>query len=285
MPNLDSDLLRTFLAVKDTGSILAGAERIHRTQSAVSVQIRKLEELIGKEVFVRHGRGVRLTSVGEELEPVARSIVGELNNIFNKLTGAELSGSLCIGIRDDHSSDLLSSIIADFARDNPNVELNVQRSMSSQFSKALSSGRLDIAVHEVPEIGPNMEFIREEHILWASSRIHNVHKKDILPVALFDVDCWWRDVALSSLEESGRPFKIVYSSESVSGVAAAVKAGVAIGILNREMLSPDMVQLNMKSGFKPLPTSKLVIEYGRNINVELCEAMAVAIRRAFGIMK
>ena len=285
MRHLDSDLLRTFLAVRDTGSILAGAEKIHRTQSAASMQIRKLEELLGKDVFVRHGRGVRLTTAGERLEPVARRVVGELNEIFAELTGAELTGVLRIGIPDDHSSELLSKIVADFARDNPKVELNVQRSLSTGYSTALASGQMDIAVHEVAELGPNMEPLKDEHIVWATSRAHAVHETDPLPVALFDRDCWWRDVAVNALNESGRNYRVVYSSESASGVAAAVRAGVAVGVLNADMLTADMVQLTAENGFLPLPASKLAIEYGQNIEIEICAAMADAIRKAFGVVR
>lgn len=282
MRQLDSDLLRTFLAVTDSGSILAGAGKIGRTQSAASVQIRKLEELLGKEVFMRHGRGVRLTAAGEQLEPVARKVVADLNEIFVQLTGAELSGVLRIGIPDDHSSDLLSVIIAEFARENPKVELNVQRTLSTGFSAALSSGSLDIAVHEVADISPGMELLREEHIVWATSRAHAVHELDALPVALFDRDCWWRDAAINSLKESGRRYRVVYSSESATGVAAAVRAGVAVGVLNADLLTGDMRPLTGKDGFTALPASKLVIEYGQDIDTRICDAMASAIRKAFG---
>ena len=283
MPQLDSDLLRTFLAVTDTGSILAGARKILRTQSAASMQIRKLEDLLGTDVFVRHGRGVHLTTAGERLEPVARKVVGQLNDIFAELTGEELTGVLRIGIPDDHSSELLSKIIADFARDNPKVELNVQRSLSTDYSTALATGQMDIAVHEVAELGPELELLKDEHIVWATSRAHSVHEADPLPVALFDRDCWWRDVAVNALNESGRDYRIVYSSESATGVAAAVRAGVAVGVLNADRLTDDMVQLTAENGFLPLPASKLVIEYGQNIDTEICEAMAVAIRKAFGV--
>ncbi|MEM9912106.1 MAG: LysR family transcriptional regulator [Pseudomonadota bacterium] len=282
MAHLDSDLLRTFLAVRDTGSILAGAEKINRTQSAASMQIRKLETLLGRDVFVRHGRGVRLTAAGEILEPVARQVVGDLNDVFAQLTGTELSGALRIGIPDDQSSEALSAIIADFARDNPKVDLNVQRSLSTGYSSALASGQMDLAVHDVNELAPNMEHLKDERIVWATSRSHSVHEKDPLPVALFDRDCWWRDVAVHALNESGRAFRIVYSSESATGVAAAVRAGVAVGMLNEDMLEDGMVRLGKESGFPPLPTSKLVIEYGQSIDAALCKAMADAIRKVFG---
>ncbi|SFK07889.1 DNA-binding transcriptional regulator, LysR family [Pseudovibrio ascidiaceicola] len=285
MPHLDSDLLRTFLAVRDTGSILAGAERIHRTQSAVSVQIRKLEELLGKAVFVRHGRGVRLTAAGERLEPVARKVVRELNDIFAELTGAELAGVLRIGVPDDYSSELLLQIIAEFARDNPKVELNVQRSLSTGYSAALASGQMDIAVHEVAELGLNMEPLKNEQVVWAASRAHAVHEADPLPVALFDRDCWWRDMAVNALNESGKTYRVVYSSESATGVAAAVRAGVAVGVLRAGMLGADITPLSAEQGFPALPASKLVIEFGSNIDTKTCGAMADAIRKAFAGMR
>ncbi|MCG8493857.1 MAG: substrate-binding domain-containing protein, partial [Sneathiellales bacterium] len=204
---------------------------------------------------------------------------------YAELTGMELTGMLRIGIPDDHSSELLSRIIADFARDNPKVELNVQRSLSTGYSAALSSGQMDIAVHEVAELCPNMEPLKDERIVWATSRAHAVHERNPLPVALFDRDCWWRDVATKSLNESDRNYRVVYSSESATGVAAAVQAGVAVGVLNEDMLTVDMVQLTAENGFLPLPASKLVIEYGQNIDTEICEAMADAIRKAFGVAR
>ena len=123
MNTLDTDLLRTFLAISDAGSFLAGAARIQRSQSAASIQIKKLEALLGTRVFERHGRGVRLTPTGEKLLPAARQSVRLLDKTFAELGNQGLEGALRIGIPDDHSKAVLSRIIADFARMHPKIEL------------------------------------------------------------------------------------------------------------------------------------------------------------------
>ncbi|WP_028465453.1 LysR substrate-binding domain-containing protein [Nisaea denitrificans] len=281
MSHLDSDLLRTFLAISDAGSFVGGAARIYRSQSAASTQIAKLEALLGADVFERHGRGVRLTATGEKLEPVARGVVRQLDETLADLTGSVLTGKLRVGIPDDDREGRLSRVVADFARTYPGVELSVHCSFSAVFPKALAEGQLDLAVHEVGSVGPGMEQLWAEPIGWAASRAHSVQQDDPLPVALFDRACWWRDVAISSLRDSGRRYRIVYSSETAVGVAAAIRAGIAVGVLNRSAIHDDLVMLSPADGFSDLPPSYLVIERGEGGNPELCAAMSDSLRRAF----
>lgn len=281
MTNLDSELLRTFLAITDAGSFLGGAARIHRSQSAASIQIKKLEELLGAPVFERHGRGINLTTLGERLEPAARQVVSVLDRTQSELTGQGLEGTLRIAIPDDHSKEKLSRIIADFAREHPKVELTVHCALSTGFSDQLATGGLDIAVHEVEHADPGMVLLREDRLTWAASRVHDLLDRDPLPVALFDRACWWRDAALECLNRSGRSYRIVYSSESTTGVAAAIEAGIAIGVLGLSDLGANLVALTEADGFSAVPSSKLVIEFGRNPDQTLCRAMTGAIERAF----
>jgi DNA-binding transcriptional LysR family regulator len=281
MKNLESDLLRTFLAVADAGSVTGGAARIHRSQSAASVQVKQLEELFGKPVFKRHGRGVVLSELGKTLAPIARQVVETLDTAFAELTGTGLVGSLRIGIPDDHGKQALSQIIAEFTREHPKVELMVHCALSTGFPSALASGDLDLAVHEVEHVTPGMDLIHEEQMYWVMSRARNLLDRNPVPVALFDRACWWRDVALQALEASGRSHRIVYSSESVTGVTAAIEAGIAIGVLDQSALTPDLVILTTADGLGGMPTSKLVLERGKGTNDTICGAMADAIKRAF----
>ncbi len=281
MGTLDSDLLRTFLAVVDAGSVTGGAATALRSQSAVSVKIRKLEGVVGQPVFERHGRGVVLSPAGEALEPVARKVVRELDATLADISGSGLEGALRIGIPDDHSRGTLSRIVAEFSRHHPKVELVVQCALSAGFPRALATGALDLAVHEVEDLGPGMELLREDDMLWVASRAHGAQLRDPLPVAVFDRACWWRDVALKALRASGRAFRIVYTSESVPGVVAAIKAGIAIGVLNASALSDDLVALEAPDGFGPIPSSKLVLQSARPVSDPVSQAMASAIKRAF----
>ena len=283
MQNLDSDLLRSFLAINDAGSFLGGAARIHRSQSAASVQIKKLEDLLGSAVFERHGRGVRLTALGEQLEPVARRVVEQLDQTRAALTGAELQGALTIGIPDDHSREKLSTIIADFARHHPKVELTVHCALSTGFSRQLARGDLDLAVHEVETVADGMVLLRREGLVWAMAHQHDLLERDPLPVALFDRACWWRDAALQSLQASGRTYRVVYTSESVTGVAAAIEAGIAVGVLGQADLHGKLQVLGPEAGFAAVSDSLLAIEFGRAARDPLCGAMSRAIQRAFDV--
>lgn len=281
MNKLDSDLLRTFLAVADAGTMTGGAARIYRSQSAASVQIKQLEALLGERVFKRHGRGVALSRVGEVLEPVARQVVQTLDATMAEIVGGGLEGSIRIGIPDDHGKQALSKIIADFTRDHPRVELMVHCALSTGFPAALLAGELDLAVHEVEVVGPGMELLREEKMHWVTSRAHNLLERDPIPVALFERACWWRDVAIRALEASGRAHRVVYSSESVTGVAAAIEAGVAIGVLDQSAITSDLAVLSLADGLAEMPASKLVLDFGKAADDAPCRAMATAIKGAF----
>ncbi len=281
MERLESDLLRTFLAIADAGSVTGGAAKIFRSQSAASVQIKHLEELLGEAVFKRHGRGVVLSPAGEALAPIARQVVHTLDSTLADFKGSGLVGSLRIGIPDDHGRDLLSSIIAAFAREHPRVELTVHRALSTGFPKALATGALDMAVHEVARVAANMAFLKEESLQWVASQEHDLLDRDPLPLALFDRACWWRDAALSALQTAGRRYRVIYSSESVTGVAAAIDAGIAIGIMGTSAMSDGMLVLPESEGFPSLPASKLVLESGRGSGDAAATAMATAIVRAF----
>jgi len=283
--NLDSDLLRTFLAIHDAGSFLEGAAKIYRSQSAASMQIRKLEEQLQKPVFERHGRGVRLTPTGERLEPVARQVIRQLDSTMAEIIGTGLAGELRVGLPDEHSAIVLSQIIAEFANAHPKVDLSVQCSNSAGFAQSLETGKLDIAVYEVEELQPGMEFLRDETMVWATSRSHGIPDGDPLPIALFDRDCWWRDVVLKALQVNGRNHRVVFTSESTSGVCAAIQAGIAVGVLNTSALNSGLVKLTPQDGFPDLHASKLIMAFGREMNPDICEAMAVIIRKAFGQTK
>lgn len=282
MDNLNSDLLRTFLAINEAGSFIGGAAKIHRSQAAVSLQMRKLEELLGANVFERHGRGVYLTDAGVRLEAVARGVVRQLDRVRAEISGSDLEGKLKIGIPDDRSGEVLSGIIAEFSNIHPQVELTVQCALSCGFSDAIQNGSLDIAVNEVEHLEDNMELLKSEDLVWAMARDADLVSGDTVPLAVFNRECWWRSLAMSSLQSHNRRFRVVYSSESSSGIVAAIRAGVAVGIMNASALSDDLLVLSEAEGFPKLPSSKLVIELGNKSpsNASLM-AMAETIRKAF----
>ena len=278
MTNLNSDHLRTFLAIHEAGSVTGGAERIGRSQSAASLQIRLLEAVVGQKLFRRHGRGVTLTPAGEKLRPVARDVVQTLDATLSELRGGGLSGKLRIGMPDEYSRPRLARIISDFAALHPNVELDVHCALGTAFGIALQSGALDLAVHEVPDPEKTADVLREAELIWMQSSDHDLSSSKVLPIAVFDRDCWWRDLALSSLDDMDRPYRIAFTSESAVGVHAAVRAGIAASLLHA---SADT------DGLRPLPNmpgrypTYLVLQKADRARGPVCDAMCEAIRNAF----
>ncbi|POF32294.1 LysR family transcriptional regulator [Roseibium marinum] len=280
MAQLNSDILRTFLAVAEAGSVTQGAARIFRSQSAASLQIGKLEATLGHPVFERHGRGVVLTEAGERLLPVAREVTGKLDAALRDLTSDDLDGRLRLGIPDDQSKETLSRIVGEFAQSHPLVDLEVTCAMSAGFPDALASGSLDLAIYEVAHPPRGTDVLRRERTCWMVSRHHDLLARDPLPIALFDRDCWWRDAALDALRAAGRPFRVVYSSQSVAGVAAALEAGIAAGLLGETSMSENLRQVDLGSG--EMPVSSLVLGLRPDAATPPIEAMRHAIRKAFG---
>ncbi len=245
------------------------------------MQIKQLESLLGKPVFKRHGRGVVLSRIGKMLEPVAQQVVQALDDVIAEITGKGLEGALRIGIPDSQGQVALSKIIADFAQDHPKVDLRVHCALSTAFPSALVADELDLAVHEVEELGPGMTLLSEEPMHWVTSRAANLLGRDPIPVALFDRACWWRDTAIKALDARDHAYRIVYSSESVTGVIAAIEAGIAIGVLRQSALTSNLAVLSEAAGFGAMPTSKLVLEQGKSKGNAVCDAMADVVRQAF----
>lgn len=281
MDNLDSDLLRTFVAVADAGSVTDGAARIHRSQSATSLQIKRLEAILGQPVFDRHGRGVVLSDTGRKLFPVAQEVTERLDAALREISQYTLSGKIRLGIPDDHGRTKLAAIIATFARQHPKVELDVTCSLSTSFPKALDKGSLDLAIYEVESPSSHEEVLFEDPTCWVSSAHRNFHVDESLPVALFDHACWWRDSAVTSLEARAKPYREVYSSQSVSGVIAAVEAGIAVGLLGRSSLHAGLSVVSDALGFGNTPASKLVMASSRPKKQGPQDVMKTAIRAAF----
>ena len=196
---LDSELLRTFLAVAESGSFSLAATRIFRSQSAVSLQIKQLESLLSQAVFERHARGVNLTPVGEKLRGTAEIVIGLLDESIGELRANPLQGAIRLGIPDEYGHSFLPGVIAQFARNHPLVELSVTCGFSASFPQALANNEIDLAVHAVESPGANMVLLRNEKTRWVTSRNHQAHLQNPVPVALFDRACWWRDSALAGL--------------------------------------------------------------------------------------
>lgn len=277
MTNLDSDLLRTFLAIAGAGSVTGGAARIHRSQSATSLQLKQLEAVIGQPLLARHGRGVALTPAGERLLPVAREVTGALDAALADFRTDGISGRLRIGLAEDLARGTLPRVLNTFSARHPRVELDVQCALGDGFPSALARGALDLAVYEVAAITAEAERLRAGRLVWMAARDHDTARRDPLPVAVFDRACWWREAAFADLASLGRAYRTVFSSESTAGVRAAVASGMAVALLNESAQGDDLIPL---TEIAPPRGSYLVLDIARGVRGDAVDALCRAIRTA-----
>jgi len=192
---LDLDQLRTFVAICDAGSFTRAAESVFKTQSAVSMQMRRLEERIGKPIFGRDGRSAKLTEEGERLLGYARRMVRLSDETVAAFDDDELSGRVRLGTPDDYADRFLPEILARFSRSNPRVEVTVVCDPTVQLIECVRSGALDLAIVTNHEATPTAEVVRQEPLLWVVSNQHQIEEDEVLPLALGRDTCCWRKSA------------------------------------------------------------------------------------------
>lgn len=277
----DSDLLRTFLTVARHKNVTRGAQAINRTQSAVSIQIKRLEESLEAKLFQREARGVSLTEAGERLVPAAERIIHDIDETMQTFRADPVGGLVRVGIPDEYGSDVLPMILADFTERYPAVEVFVQCGFSVNFPAAVERGELDLAVYADCCDTNQSDILIQDPLVWVASRQYVCHKEEPVRVALFDRACAWRDMTVQALEDVGQPYQIVFSSESAAGIKAAIATGLAVGVLGRSTVERSMHILDEQHGFPALPDSVLVLERSGEPTPAI-DAMALAIESGFG---
>ena len=253
IPNLDLDLLKTFIAIADSGSFTRAAGDVGRTQSAVSMQVKRLEDIVGRPVFVRDGRQNRLTPDGERLLDYARRIVRINDEAVMAFTKPELTGTVRFGTPDDYADRFLPEILARFARTHPLVQVDVECRGSEELAQLTGRGTLDLSVITC-ELGAGSAFevVRTEPLVWVVSQRHCPHLQPVLPVALSQLGCTWRKLALETLDLLDRPYRIAYASSNSNALNAAVLSGLAVGVVPQLCVRPGMRILTEEEGFPQL---------------------------------
>ena len=255
---LDLDQLKTFVAIAESGSFTRAADLVHKTQSAVSMQMRRLEERIGKPIFVREGRQSKLTEDGERLLGYARRMVRLSQETVAAFDDTGLSGSVRLGTPDDYADRFLPEILARFANSNPRVEVSVFCEPSLTLMEMARTGDLDLAIVTACGEMPT-EVLRQEPLLWVTSAAHRVEKEEIVPLALSKPPCVWRSAGLESLTSAGRKYRVLYTSGNSTAISAAVLAGLAVTVLAESALRPGMRVLSEAEGFPRLPSCEIGI--------------------------
>lgn len=262
MPDpLDLTLLRSFIAVIECGSVQNAAARIGRSQSAISMQIQRLEQDIGRPLFRREGRTLRLNPTGEELLLHARRLLRLSNEALESLQRPETAGVVRLGVPEDYAAYLLAPVLARFQQDFPLADIDLTIESSPALLRRLDAGQLDLAL-VTRDMRQPFAILRRERFVWAAAAEYGAWARDPLPVALFEAGDIARRYAIEALQNADRPYRVVCSSRGLLGLVGAAQAGLAVVALVESSIPPGLVQVGEAEGLPPLPLFDLSLVQG-----------------------
>ncbi|TGN99521.1 MULTISPECIES: LysR substrate-binding domain-containing protein [unclassified Burkholderia] len=273
MKKLDLDVLAMVVAVAESGSFAQGAQAVHRSPSALSMQIKALEDALGKPLFIRDTRNVTATDDGRMLAEYGRRMLALRDEAWASVVRPEIRGRVTIGVPDDYISSLLPQVLGKFAAMHPRVEVRVIGQPSSALVPMLKDNTIDLACLTRIK-GVTGELVRREPIVWTGSAKRNVWEERPLPVALFTHGSMARDHALKALNRQKIPFRMSYESPSFLGLLSMVEAGLAIAPLARCSIPAHLVRLSQNEGLPPLDAIEVVLARSAQSARPLCDYLA-----------
>jgi len=252
MQNIPTDLIRTFVKAIDSGSFTRAGEMVGRTPSAISLQIKRLEDALNITLFQRDGRNLRLTEAGKTMAQYARRILALNDELLANLHQAPVTGRVRLGAPHEYTASLLPEFLGKFAQSHPNVMLEVTSDLSKNLLRRQQAGEFDlvIALHE--DSSTEGRLIYQEPLVWLGSKDHSGHQQNPLPLVLAPPPCIYRNRMLQALNQLERPCRIVYLSSSYNGITAAVRAGIGVTVMAGSATPPGSLILTDKDGLPSL---------------------------------
>ena len=261
-PDFQIDWLRAFVAVVDAGSLSGAAPLVHRSQSAVSMQIKKLETALGRPVLLRGPRHLEVTPAGAELLSYARRVLDLQAEAHAALFGPQLAGRVRLGVPDDYASAYLTPVLRSFAHRHQGVEIELTCEQSTALIPRVVRGELDLALvsRDKPQRG---RFLFDEPLVWVGAAQFEVWRRDPLPIAVYESASLARRGAIHALAQQGRRYKVVYHSSSLAGQIAAVESGLAVAALTHCSVPPQLQVLGAEHGLGPLAPMEVAVYRSR----------------------
>lgn len=250
--DFDPALLRAFVAVKEAGGFTRAAQRLNLTQSAISHQIRRLEEQVGRQLLFRTTRALTLTEDGEDFLQYAEKILDTLDTMSRRFRPSPVSGVVRFGVLENFLGDRLAVLLRQYGRAFPSVRLDVSVGMNLDLMPMIKAGELDLAVVMLAPGSKEGTPLRRTQFVWAAADTFDIPAGESLPFAFFPSPCINRQVGTASLEGRDVPWHVVFTSQSQQGIRAAVLAGLAVTVLAREDVEPGMKILDGQYGLPSL---------------------------------
>jgi DNA-binding transcriptional LysR family regulator len=279
---LDLDQLQTFCAIADCGSFTEAARRVNKTQSAVSMQIKRLEERLGRALLNRDGRSVSLTEYGEAVYARARRMLRTNAEIVDLFSDGDLAGSIRFGVPDDYAVRLLPVILSSFQKTHPKIVVDVRCQPSEELLEGMKTGKYDLIVFTQ---GTNHEFgelFRTERMFWVASHGGAALSQDPLPLACGPSCCYWRANAMEALNRIGRDYRIAYTSSNATAIASAVLTDLAVGFLPESALQPGMKLISEDKRLPRLRDAQIALLRASHAYGSIYDALASHIVASMG---
>lgn len=287
LPLLENDVLRSFVAIAETASFSRAARQVFRTTSAVSMQIKRLEEMLGQKLFIREARRVTLTPEGETLLRYSRRLLKLNEEAVSEFLKPTLSGTVRFGTPDDIGTRILPSVLAEFARTHPAVQVDVVVGSSQSLSQRLNDGDLDLILITAGCFGQTDSIgtvVHTEPLVWAHREGGTALERRPLPVAFASPGCVWRGTALSALDRAGIAYRVAYTSEHCAGQQAAMEADLAIAPFPLGLIRKPIRQVPESAGLPPLGHYQIEMVRGAQRG-DVVDALSGYISHAFEIIR
>lgn len=264
--DLDPDLLRAFLAVADHRSFTRAAAILNRTQSAVSVQIRRLEERLSVRLFHRTRSGVALSAAGHELLVYARRLLDLNAEAVDALRPCKRDAVVRLGVMEDYGTIVIPPLLAHFAKSRPEIRVEIETGLTATIPARLGEDYdLVIAMH--PQGSGKGELLRREQAVWAAAASYSAGaQRPTLPVALYPPGCLFRQWAADALDAAGRPWRLAFVSRTIAAVEAIAAQGLAITVVKAGTLPPRLRVLSERDGMPPLPAADIRLHRARDLS-------------------
>ncbi|BFM07694.1 LysR family transcriptional regulator [Halioxenophilus aromaticivorans] len=268
LPLLDIDVLRTFVAIADTGNFTQAAKNLAKTPAAVSLQIKKLERILESRLLRRSARYTELTAEGEVLLQYSRKLLHLNNEAVGQFLSPALTGTLTLGVPDNVGTHILPPVLAQLAQTHPALHVDVLISTSRDLAAKLDIGQLDLALITTgfDASDASGEIIHHEQLVWAERAGGLAHTRSPLPLALANQGCAWRGSAINALEASQINYRIAYTSENCAGIEAALTADLAISPMPASSVKPPLSQLSDQTCLPELPQFAIRLLVGDSAN-------------------
>lgn len=276
-PPIDTDLLKTFVTIVETRSFTRTGDRLHRTQPAISMQIRRLEEALGKELFDRTRRQIQLTREGEVLLHYARRILSLSDEAMSRIGQASLADIVRIGTSDDYANMLLPAILQRFAQIHSEVQVDIVCDNGVAIERRLKDGLIDLALVACRGTVADEELVRTEELVWIAAAASQAKSRP-LPLAVFPEGCVCRATMAEALDAAGRDWRIGFSSDNIGAIHAAVRSGLGVSAAERSLVPAGVRILDQAEGLPLLAPVHLCLKLNRDRASPVLDALADEIR-------